>query len=113
MPCCRSEMSWFEALLGGRLPAEGGSLLCHGRRLTMSGGLLRDEAVTDAGQRQTSETFAFKWGREDTYSSPAVEHATRAWLVERYGDLSGSTFWTRFGERPLVLDAGCGAGLTA
>ena len=113
MPCCRSDLSWFEALLGGGLPAEGGGILCHGRRLAMAGGLLRDEAIVDAGQRQTSETFAFKWGREDTYSSVAVERATRSWLVERYTDLSQPDFWRRFGERPLVLDAGCGAGLTA
>src|SRR5438270_3550131 len=113
MPCCRSDLSWFEALLGGSLPAEGGSILCHGGGLAMAGGLLRDEAIADAGQRQTSETFAFKWGREDTYSSAAVEQATRSWLVERYGDLSRPDFWQPFGERPTVLDAGCGAGLTA
>jgi arsenite methyltransferase len=110
VPC---EPSWLEALFGGPLPSDGGSIVCAGRRLTMARGLLRDTAIVDAGQRQTSETFAFKWGREDTYSSAAVEQATRNWLIERYGDLSRAEAWCRFGEAPLMLDAGCGAGLTA
>jgi arsenite methyltransferase len=115
MHSAQCEWSWLGRLLGSELPPEGGSILCHGHRLIMLRGLLRDVAVIEPGQRQTSDTFAFKWGREDTYSSAAVEEAIRAWTVERYGniDLSGAEVWERFGEAPLVLDAGCGAGLTA
>src|SRR5205085_175899 len=42
MPSCRSDLSWFEELLEARLPPEGDSIVCHCRRLTMSGGLVLD-----------------------------------------------------------------------
>jgi arsenite methyltransferase len=108
---------WFEDLLGAPLPMEGGRVTVHGHSLVMTRGLLRDTMVIDASQQQIRETFGFKWAREDTYSSPGVLQATQKWLVERYGDLSRADAWRRWrsmpGGTPLVLDAGCGAGLTA
>lgn len=106
-------MNWFERLIGADLPEERGIICARGRRLAMLRGVLRDSAVVDADQQQTGETFAYKWAKEDTYSSRDAEQATRSWLVERYGDLSREPAWRRFGDVPLVLDAGCGAGRTA
>jgi SAM-dependent methyltransferase len=37
----------------------------------------------------------------------------RAWLMERYGDVENATWWSDYGEAPIVLDAGCGAGWSA
>jgi arsenite methyltransferase len=37
----------------------------------------------------------------------------RAWLIERYGDVANAPWWADYGTRPSVLDAGCGAGLSA
>lgn len=37
----------------------------------------------------------------------------RAWLVERYGDVAEAAWWSEHGSAPVVLDAGCGAGLAA
>jgi arsenite methyltransferase len=34
-------------------------------------------------------------------------------LIERYGDVAEAEWWSEYGERPLVLDAGCGAALSA
>jgi arsenite methyltransferase len=42
-----------------------------------------------------------------------VRRRSRAWLVERYGDVENAPWWVDYGEQPLVLDAGCGAGLSA
>lgn len=103
---------WTEALLGARFPAEGETLLHRGRALAMSGSMLRDLAVTDQGQAQTRDAFAFKWGRRDTYRSAAMRNAIGAWLAERYGDLI-ATLGENGSSRPVVLDAGCGAGNAA
>lgn len=72
-----------------------------------------DDAVSDA-QEQTREAFGFKWAKRDTYESPAMQAAARAWLFERYcgGDESLPDQWLA-GDRKLILDAGCGAGFSA
>src|SRR3982751_5862681 len=92
---------WFADLLGAPLPEEGDAVQAHGRRLVMRRGLLRDEAVDDAGQKHTGDTFGFKWAQRHTYSSPSVESVTRTWLVERYGDLSSPAAWAEFGPEAV------------
>jgi SAM-dependent methyltransferase len=69
-------------------------------------------ATTDS-QRQTSDAFGFKWARRDTYESPAMRDAARAWLVARYcgGDPAVLDGWLA-GGRKVILDAGCGAGFS-
>ena len=106
-------MTWFEQLLGTALPAEGEFAAAHGRRLVMQDGLLRDTGVLKPAQQQTSDTFAFKWAQQHTYNSANVQEHTKKWLVSRYGEWNRPEDWKRFGEPPVVLDAGCGAGLTA
>jgi SAM-dependent methyltransferase len=104
--------TWIDTLLGGPLPPEGGTLLRQGRTLRMSGGLLRDLAIADAGQAQTRDAFAFKWSRRETYQSEAMRTAIGSWLSERYGDLIAK-LGDNGGRPALVLDAGCGAGNAA
>ena len=65
-------------------------------------------------QRQTEQTFAFKWGRRETYESPDVHAFSRKWLFERYCDndpdlLAGYLA----GGSKIILDAGCGSGYSA
>jgi arsenite methyltransferase len=100
-----------QRLFGQPLPPEGGTLVACGRRLVMRGGVLRGGEVEDAGQAQTAETFGYKWGRKESYHSDHLRQKTRAWLVERYGDLLG--LLNRRDDLPLLLDAGCGSGFTA
>jgi len=67
--------------------------------------------TVSADQKQTESTFGFKWKKEATFDSPASLARMRAWLVERYGpfeDLLGS-----LPAEPIILDAGCGAGMSA
>ncbi len=67
-------------------------------------------------QGQTRDAFGFKWARRDTYESPAVQEATRAWLFERYceGAPERLASWlAEGGGRKLILDAGCGSGNSA
>lgn len=104
---------WFSDVAGIDLPQEGGKVVWAGRPFAMRGGFLRDTRVWDADQVQTRGTFAYKWKLTGTYNSDAVKAQKRDWLIERYGDWSDASFWSTFGDAPLVLDAGCGSGATA
>jgi SAM-dependent methyltransferase len=70
--------------------------------------------VTSPAQQQTSDSFGYKWARRDSYESPAVRDAARAWLVARYcgGDVRVLDGWLA-GGRKTIVDAGCGAGFSA
>lgn len=104
--------NWIADLLGTLPPREGEQIEHRGRRIGMSGAVLRDLDVTDAGQAQTRDTFAYKWGKRETYSSPAMKAAIRAWLKERYAPLLRRL--DGIGRKPLyLLDAGCGSGNAA
>ncbi len=61
-------------------------------------------------QKQTKQTFSFKWGKRHTYGSPVVEAVQIKWLFERYcdGDPQMLDKWLT-GGRKIILDAGCGA----
>ena len=37
----------------------------------------------------------------------------KRWLIERYGDVSAAPWWDQYGVHPVVLDAGCGAAMSA
>ncbi len=66
-------------------------------------------------QAQTENTFGFKWSRSDTYSSEAVRAEWRRWLLEKYfdGDLEGPARLLDSTVPLRILDAGCGAGVSA
>lgn len=64
-------------------------------------------------QEQTSQAFGFQWAMRDVFDSEAMETMTRNWLFERYcdGDPARLAAWLE-GSRKIILDAGCGAGLS-
>jgi arsenite methyltransferase len=64
-------------------------------------------------EQQTAGAFAYKWDRRETFDSPASRARARAWLIERYGDVETAEWWAEYGSAPVVVDAGCGAGLSA
>lgn len=105
--------NWLNDLLGLPPLREGDVATVSGRELVVTRGILRDSALVETKQAQTRDAFAFKWAKTETYSSPEVEAATIEWERNRFGNLSDPAFWKPYGEMPLVLDAGCGAGLTA
>jgi hypothetical protein len=63
-------------------------------------------------QQQTEDAFGFKWNQRHTFERKEVLAETRAWLVERYGNVAEEGWLKEYGDSPLLLDAGCGAGLS-
>lgn len=65
-------------------------------------------------QKQTQDTFSFKWAKRDTYESQEFQDNARKWLLERYcnHDVNQIASWLA-GERKIILDAGCGSGFSA
>ncbi len=65
-------------------------------------------------QKQTEQTFEFKWSKRDTYESKAVKQNHKKWLFERYceNDPEKLAAWLA-GGRKIILDAGCGSGFSA
>jgi SAM-dependent methyltransferase len=74
---------------------------------------LRQRALVSERQAQTADTFGFKWHKRDTFESDASIARMKAWLVERYGDVERADWWSDHGERPVLLDAGCGGAMSA
>lgn len=80
-------------------------------------GIKQEKSVTPEytdKQTQTSTTFGYKWSRKDTYESDSLKAFVKNWLVERYCDNKPEIIneWLKGGNK-IVLDAGCGSGLSA
>jgi SAM-dependent methyltransferase len=100
---------WLRELLAVPELAEGDAVQLGGRCYVLRGGILRAPDDRSAGQSQTGDMFGFKWRQRASFESDAWQANIRGWLRERYGDVE------RFlPDGPLlVLDAGCGAGVSA
>lgn len=111
-----SEMTipdWFVELLGlDAMPAEGDTLSVHGHDMVLSDGVLREQIAHSLTQAQTADTFGFKWNKRETFEDGLPERM-RQWLLEKYGDVCAAEWFKAYGPRPIVLDAGCGAALSA
>ena len=103
---------WLLALLGLESAQEGQEFDLSGRSYALREGLIRDEGLVSDAQAQTSDTFGFKWHQRETFESDASLDRMRSWLLERYGDVAAAPWWEEYGERPVMLDAGCGAAMS-
>lgn len=73
-------------------------------------GILRAPNVISDAQKQTEDVFGFKWHQRSTFESEAARTMMREWANTRYGNVSD---WFLAGaDKPIVLDAGCGAAYT-
>jgi arsenite methyltransferase len=104
--------SWLAEVLGVRQLDEGMEFSLGGQPFVVRDGLPRSSKLVSAAQAQTSQTFGFKWKKVDTFDSPASLARMREWLIERYGDLVKAPWLAEHGEQPLLIDAGCGAGMS-
>ena len=104
---------WFTDLLGfDTAPEEGATLQVNGQSMIVERGVLRHSSIASAAQAQTEQTFGFKWKKRDTFDG-GIPAQMRRWLIEKYGDICASDWFVNGAARPVVLDAGCGAALSA
>jgi SAM-dependent methyltransferase len=68
---------------------------------------------TDEDQKQTEQSFAYKWGRRASYDSDRLRDTARRWLLHRYGFDSPEAMRQFFAGHELSLDAGCGSAFTS
>ena len=107
-------VAWLWDLLGVAPAAEGEEVRAARRPFLLRDGILRDARLNaSAAQEQTSRTFGFKWHQRESFEQAALEEKTAAWLRERYGDVAVAPWWDDYGAAPVLLDAGCGAGVPA
>ena len=104
--------TWLAGVLGVERLDEGATLTVRGQELVVTDGIPRARQLISDDQADTKEMFGFKWEQEDTFSRPQALELMRNWLEERYGRVADADWWRDYGERPLVLDAGCGAGVS-
>lgn len=92
---------------------EGDALISgSGARYAIRNGIPRFVVTEDQGQKQTEESFGYKWQQESSYDTPAVHATARAWLVARYGFADVAAMQRYFAGRQRILDAGCGSGFS-
>lgn len=104
---------WLTALLGTPLAADGSEATIRGRPFIRRHGIWRSQSVTGPDQTQTADAFGFKWAQRDTFERAEVLSRVADFLKERYGNVSDAPWWDAYGPVPLVVDAGCGAAMTA
>ena len=109
----KASPSWMELLLKAPLNKEDTDTLIDGHPFIIKGGIARSKKLVLESQNQTKETFSYKWKKLDTFNSQSSLKRMRKWLIERYGDISNSQWLKEHGDNPLLLDAGCGAGMSA
>ena len=104
---------WLETALGVRFPPDGGRLTIAGRDFVMRSGIPRAVAGLSDTQEQTQQVFGFIWDSRDRFAGDQQLEFLTTWYREMYGDVGAAPWWSQYGECPLLLDAGCGAGLSA
>ena len=103
--------SWFSNLLNVDIPGDGETFFVNGMTLVRDGEILRANSEVSPSQDQTGKTFGFKWKQRDTYEGNLLKNM-RNWLIEKYGDVAKAPWLADYGENPVLLDAGCGAGFS-
>ena len=104
---------WLAAVLGVESLIENERITLRGKEYVLERGIVRERSVMSESQSQTSGAFGFKWHQRETFESEASLERMRTWLIERYGDVGSAPWWTDYAPDALVLDAGCGAAMSA
>lgn len=94
-------------VITGRLTA------VDGRQYQICRGIPRFVLTDDVDQSQTSQSFGFKWKKQDSYGSSGFNSFYAVWLMEKYGFTSISEWTNYFAGRKRILDLGCGSGLSS
>jgi len=100
--------NWFYQL--ANIQNNDATLSINGRQIDIQNGIVRSlKTVASQTQNQTTEVFGYKWNKTGSYGSVSSLSSLREWLTRRFGD--PRSIVSLFPHKPVVLDAGCGAGL--
>ena len=89
--------------------------LWNGRKFVVKKGIPRECNSLTETQRQTKDTFSFKWSKRDTHESEAVKKKVGDWLLSRYfgGDGEKKLRFIQEIKGSLFFDAGCGSAVSS
>ena len=104
---CFLELKYFVDRL-----SEGESSEFHGNPLILNKGILRTTQIFSEAQKQTKETFGYKWNKRETFET-GLPARMRYWLTEKFGDIVNEDWFLQYGKNPVIMDAGCGAALSS
>jgi arsenite methyltransferase len=104
---------WLWELLGVAPQGENATFAVGDHTFAVRNGIPRSTRLGSATQEHTRKTFGFKWDKRETFESAASRKRMREWLIERYGDVANAPWLKGQARPPVVLDAGCGAALSA
>lgn len=104
---------WLLELVDSPSADDGVEVRANGHGFVWRNGILREQAGPSEPNSQMAEAFGFKWSRWDTYESDLALASRREWLLERYGEVANASWWDDYSTVPLLLDAGCGAAMSA
>lgn len=106
--------AWLGSILGIDIPEEGD--FCPAAwgpgRFVRHNGILRHDTRPSQAQEKTLQMFEYIWSGEDRFRSEESRRILSDWYRENYGDVEQADWWSEHGLNPLVLEAGCGAGLS-
>ena len=72
-----------------------------------------DPALHTDTAKQTADTFSFKWSQHSTFEREEFRANSGNWYREKYGPLIEDVWWDARRSRPLVVEIGPGAGVSA
>lgn len=84
-----------------------------GNSYPITGGIPRFTRTEDAGQKQTEDSFGFKWRQRDSYESDEFKESYYRWMAGKYGFENIQEMRASFTRRRRILDAGSGAGFSS
>jgi SAM-dependent methyltransferase len=109
-PVSKSALTVDQQNVNGDDVTEGVLISDGAQSYRITNGIPRFVLTDDAGQKQTEDSFGYKWQRRDAWYSNEVVSACRSWLLQRYGFENAQAMGQFFGRHQRVLDAGCGSG---
>jgi SAM-dependent methyltransferase len=104
--------SWLWDVLGTTTQREGDAFSVHGTLYRFVNGIPRQASLFSETQAQTQDAFSYVWSSDERFQSEASLAVLRDWFMENYGNVGDAPWWSELGDNPLVIEAGCGAGIS-
>ncbi len=102
---------YYKMFFNTDYPQEGTIYFWNGSEFVIKDGIPREVNIYSETQKQTKDTFSFKWSKRDTYESETVKNKSYNWLLNRYfdGDEEKKLQFLEEFKGSLFFDAGCGS----